>query len=101
MTHISCKFKRVNWTTEYWSYSSTIAPGLTFTNEHTNLTIYARYSNLEWRPHMVVNYHIDMCKWLDDTMENKIMDVLLQDLKKANFINRCPHRVTTVGFSVD
>lgn len=50
---------------------------------------------------MVVNYHIDMCKWLDDTMENKIMDVLLQDLKKANFINRCPHRVTTVGFSVD
>lgn len=44
---------------------------------------------------MIINYHINLCKWLDGTMENKFLDILLDDLKKAaNFIHSCPHAVS-------
>lgn len=50
---------------------------------------------------MVVNYHIDICKWVDGSLLNKVLDILSDDMKKAsNFMQRCPQYVSMAIFNV-
>lgn len=44
---------------------------------------------------MLINYHIDICKWMDGSLLNKVMDILIDDMKKSNFYNKCPQSVST------
>lgn len=48
---------------------------------------------------MVVNYTMDICKYLDGSLSNKILDIFAKDLKKySNFIRPCPHSVSDTIF---
>lgn len=60
-----------------------------------NITTYSRNQNLEYRPHMIVNYVVDICRFMDGKLGNKFMDFLEGDLKKfSNIIHPCPYVVS-------
>lgn len=51
--------------------------------------------NLEYKPHMVINFHIDVCMWINGTLSNKFVDILRSDLNKyGNSIMACPQYVS-------
>lgn len=44
---------------------------------------------------MVINFHVDSCKWVEGTLANKFMDILKDDmLKYGNSFTPCPQHVS-------
>lgn len=44
---------------------------------------------------MIVNFFVDVCKYMDGSLMNKFLDILAQDLKKAsNIMHPCPYDVS-------
>lgn len=47
---------------------------------------------------MIVNYIVDICKYLDGTLINKLVDILADGFKRSsNFMHACPHYVSGVA----
>lgn len=60
-----------------------------------NITNYTHQQNLEYKPHMVVDFHVDSCKWVDGSLVNKFMDILKHDMiKYGNTFTPCPQYVS-------
>lgn len=57
--------------------------------------------NLEYKPQVVINFHVDSCKWVDGTLVNKLMDIIKDDmLKYGNTFTPCPQHVSYQCFEV-
>jgi len=62
-----------------------------------NLTNYHKQQNLQYKPYVVINFHIDVCKFVDGSLGNKVLDILFEDLNKyGNVFVRCPQHVNIV-----
>ncbi|XP_037050250.1 uncharacterized protein LOC119084391 [Bradysia coprophila] len=94
---VTCNFKRVNRTTEFWSFDGFYSPYFSALNNTDNLfmdvTVYSRQQNLEWRPHMIIHYFVDICGYMNGVLQNKFLDILASDFKKfSNFMHPCPYK---------
>lgn len=46
---------------------------------------------------MIVNYFVDICKYWDGSLANKVLDIISEDLKRSsNFMHSCPQPVSIV-----
>lgn len=44
---------------------------------------------------MVIDFHVDSCKWVDGSLKNKLMDILKHDMiKYGNSFTPCPQYVS-------
>lgn len=64
-----------------------------------NLTNYHKQQNLQYKPFVLMNFHIDVCKFVDGSLGNKVLDIIFDDLNKyGNVFVRCPQHASNVLF---
>jgi len=59
------------------------------------INVFQQKTTNTWMPTTLVNYHVDLCEYLNGSMINKAIDVLADGLRKQSSVLRpCPHYVS-------